>query len=215
MTISKPRWSVLLLRSRRPRRVSRLRRPLGLYAPADAAAPSAGKRQTGAQRRVRQKQRPAGPALRQPRRAQCISAALESHDRSPSHPRDHTTPGLDTFRGGRAAGAPATLSMIRPQTAELTLPRVAWRRDRLSSHLGSGETGRCTRLRGLMRQEHISTTLGSVVCHTAALESQRRIEAPALTGLDTTTDDNAPSCSRSPEIQRRGARCYQTMNTSV
>ncbi len=52
----------VLLRSGQSRGLSRVRAALGLHAAADAAAPAAGKRQAGAQWRLRQRQRAEGPA---------------------------------------------------------------------------------------------------------------------------------------------------------
>ena len=48
-----------------------------------------------------------GRTLRQPRRAECVPAALESHHRAPAHSRHDAPPGLDALRRGRAAGAAA------------------------------------------------------------------------------------------------------------
>ena len=48
-----------------------------------------------------------GRRVRQPRRAECVSAAVESHHRAPAHSRHDAPPGLDALRRGRAAGAAA------------------------------------------------------------------------------------------------------------
>jgi hypothetical protein len=62
------------------------------------------------QRRLRQRQRAQGPSVRQPRCAQRVSAAVESHDRAPADSRHDPPPGLDAFRRGRAVSAAATRS---------------------------------------------------------------------------------------------------------
>ena len=67
------------------------------------------------------RQRAQGPPLRQPRGAECVSAALESHDRAAPHPRHDAAPGVDALRRDRAARAAAArrraVSLLRERRA--------------------------------------------------------------------------------------------------
>ena len=204
----------VLLRSRQPRGLSRVRRALGLHAAADAAAPPAGKREAGAQRRLRQRQRAQGPPLRQPRRAECVSAALESHHRAAAHSRHDAPPGVDALCRGRAAGAaarsPARRFRSSPAASARSTPMATSKSAARSIRCRSRCSGQRLRVRWdahLVRVFHGDTLVMVHARVAAGVFAPRAGEAEASTRQQAFVDRLVGQCERvGPARQAVGRR---------
>ena len=80
-----------------------------------------------------------GRTLRQPRRAECVSAALESHHRAAAHSRHDPPPGVDALRRGRAARAAAA----RRRRPFRSSPRASGRSTPMGTSKSAARSIRC------------------------------------------------------------------------